>query len=76
MNLIAQAINAVKKLFADPKVRLAVRVAAAAGGAFYFKIKGVDTVDAQIAQTALVAALWAAFEVLTPANAVLGLFKQ
>jgi len=76
MQYIAKVINAVKKLFADKRVRLAVRAAAAAGGAFYLKIKGVDTVDAQIAQTALVAALWAAFEVLTPANAVLGLFKQ
>jgi hypothetical protein len=76
MDLIAQAINAVKELFTNPKVRLGVRAAAAAGGAFYLKIKGVDSVDAQIAQTALVAAVWAAFEVLTPANAIVGLFKQ
>lgn len=76
MKVIANVVNWVKKLFVNPKVRLAVRTAAAAGGAFYLHIKNVDPVDAQVVQTAIVAAIWAGFEILTPVNSLVGLFKQ
>ena len=59
----------VDKLFGDARVRLAYRALLAGGAVLY-------VADAPFSKGALTAALWAASEVVTPLNALVGLLKN
>lgn len=64
-----------KKWFANPRVRLAVRAVAVGAIVAYLKIKG-HHVDRGLAEAAATAGVWAALEAFTPLNGLVGFLKQ
>lgn len=64
-----------RNLFKNPKLRLGAR-AVAAGAVYAFSHLHGHTVDHTLLVTVLVGAGWAALEVVTPLNGILGIFKQ
>lgn len=68
-------MKTIKHWFADPKVRLAARALLAGLLVAYSHLKG-GHITHGVLVAALVAGGWAAVELFTPANGVLGLFRQ
>ena len=67
----------VKKLFGDPRVRLAWKALVVGAAAFVTFLSAADNpADAAVWKGALAAAGWAAIEAFTPLNALVGWFKD
>lgn len=64
-----------RKLFKNPKARLAARAVLAGVAVAYTHLKG-GNIDRGAIEAALVAGAWAGIELVTPLNGVLGVFKQ
>lgn len=65
----------IRKLFKNPKARLAARAVLAGVAVAYTHLKG-GNIDRGAIEAALVAGAWAGIELVTPLNGVLGVFKQ
>ena len=66
-----------RKLFASPVVRLALRALLVGVGATVTYVVAADNpVDAAVWKAALYAGAWAAVEAFTPLNALVGLFRS
>lgn len=68
-------MSRITALFANPWVRLAGRALVAGLAAFFVTLNASDY-DASAVQAALVAAALAIVEIVTPLNAIVGLFKE
>jgi formate/nitrite transporter FocA (FNT family) len=65
-----------KKLFADPNVRLAVRAIVAGLAVSFGTLKTGHHIDKAALDAAAVAGGWAFVEAFTPLNAIVGSFKS
>ena len=60
----------------NPVVRLIARALVAGAAAFVAQLQASESWDAALLRSALIAAVLAAVEVLTPVNAVVGAWKK
>lgn len=65
-----------KKILANPTVRLGLRALLAGVGVLVAQIQASDHVDGAVLRAAIVAAALASLEAFTPLNALVGAFKK